>query len=82
MTSDRSELFAALAELSQKYPPWRFGQWVANVAGWADVEAWDVEDEQLLLAARSQLDTETIEADLVLPSLDDHVEAGVGAVCH
>ena len=32
---DRAELFAALAELSRRYPHWRVGQLVANVAGWA-----------------------------------------------
>jgi hypothetical protein len=28
---------------------------VANVAGWADQEIWDVEDQQLLAAARLHL---------------------------
>jgi hypothetical protein len=28
---------------------------VANLAGWADQEIWDVEDEQLLVAARLHL---------------------------
>jgi hypothetical protein len=50
-----SELMAALADLSRRYPDWRFGQLVANVAGWADQEIWDVEDEQLLVAAQTQL---------------------------
>ena len=31
------------------------GQLIANVAGWADQEIWDVEDEQLLQAARLHL---------------------------
>ena len=66
MTPDRSELFAALAELCKKYPHWRFGQLVANVAGWSDVEAWDVEDEQVLAAALSHLKAEVSRAD------DDH----------
>jgi len=34
---------------------WRFGQLIANVAGWADQEIWDVEDQQLLAAARLHL---------------------------
>jgi hypothetical protein len=51
----RAELLAAIAELCQRYPHWRFGQLVANVAGWADQEIWDVEDEQLLAAARLHL---------------------------
>ena len=28
---------------------------IANVAGWADEEIWDVEDEKLLAAAQSHL---------------------------
>jgi hypothetical protein len=54
----RAEAFEALAELSRRYPHWRIGQLVANVAGWADAEVWDVEDEQLLAAARAHLATE------------------------
>jgi hypothetical protein len=50
------EWMAALAELSRRYPDWRFGQLVANVAGWADKEIWDVEDAQLLAAAQAHLD--------------------------
>ena len=48
-------MFAALAELARRYPHWRVGQLVANVAGWADVEVWDAEDDQLLAAAREHL---------------------------
>ena len=40
-----ADLLAAVAELSQRYPDWRLGQLVANVAGWADCEIWDVEDQ-------------------------------------
>ena len=50
-----ADVFAALAELSRRYPHWRVGQLIANVAGWADAEVWDVEDEQLLAAAREHL---------------------------
>jgi hypothetical protein len=51
----RAQLFETLAELCRRYPEWRFGQLVANVAGWMDQEIWDVEDEQLLEAARAHL---------------------------
>lgn len=51
----RVQLFETLAELCRRYPEWRFGQLVANVAGWMDQEIWDVEDEQLLEAARAYL---------------------------
>jgi hypothetical protein len=53
---DRAALFEALAELCRRYPQWRFGQLVSNVSGWADVDLWDVEDEQLLVAAQRHLD--------------------------
>jgi hypothetical protein len=53
--SERDQLLDAMTQLSSRYPNWRFGQLVANVAGWVDVELWDVEDEQLLSAARSHL---------------------------
>ncbi|HYV36922.1 MAG TPA: hypothetical protein VE988_14545 [Gemmataceae bacterium] len=51
----QADLLAVLADLCQRYPEWRLGQLVANVAGWADREIWDVEDEQLLEAARLHL---------------------------
>ena len=51
-----SELLEALAQLRRQYPQWRFGQLIANIAGWADQDVWDVEDEQLLEAARLHLD--------------------------
>jgi len=50
-----SDLMLAIEELSQRYPDSRFGQLVSNVAGWADQEIWDVEDEQLLQAVRLHL---------------------------
>ena len=51
----RAELLAAIMELCERYPEWRFGQLVSNVAGWTDQEIWDVEDKQLLQAARLHL---------------------------
>ena len=51
----RLALFQALIELANRYPHWRLGQLLANVAGWADIDLWDVEDEQLLAAAESHL---------------------------
>ena len=50
------ELMAALSELRALFPDWRMGQLVANLVtatGAIDAGAiWDVEDEQLLAAAR------------------------------
>jgi len=48
-------LIAAIEKLSQKYPEWRMGQLLANVAGWADQEIWDVDEAKLLEAARLHL---------------------------
>jgi hypothetical protein len=64
ISRNRVELLAAIAELCQRYPDWRLGQLVANVAGWADQEIWDVEDEQLLEAARHHLEQLTPPASL------------------
>ncbi len=67
----RAELLAAIEALSRRYPDWRLGQLIANVAGWADQQLWDVEDEQLLAAARSHLQQlaprETNPSDTVRP---------------
>ena len=54
-SESRADLLEAIAELCRRYPNWRLGQLVANVAGWADQEVWDVEDEQLLVAAQLHL---------------------------
>ena len=63
MNTTRQEILKALAELSDKYPDWRFGQTVANVSSWAKgptVEAiWDVEDEQFLTALKKHLSKST-----------------------
>lgn len=55
IAQERVALLDVLAELSRHYPAWRFGQLVSNVAGWADVEIWDIEDDQLLAAARAHI---------------------------
>jgi len=54
-SESRADLLAAITELCRRYPDWRFGQLVANVAGWADEEIWDVEDASLLAAAQAHL---------------------------
>ena len=51
----RADLLETITELCRRYPHWRLGQLVANVAGWADQDVWDVEDEQLLAAAQVHL---------------------------
>jgi len=54
-TKLRVDLLAAIDELCQRYPDWRLGQLIANVSGWADQDVWDVEDDQLLAAAKAHL---------------------------
>jgi hypothetical protein len=50
------ELIGALSELRAIFPDWRMGQLVANLVmagGGADAAAiWEIEDAQLLTAAR------------------------------
>jgi hypothetical protein len=52
----RADLLEAIAALGRKYPEWRLGQLVSNVAGWTNSDVWDIEDEPLLDAIRSHLD--------------------------
>jgi len=54
-SQERTSLMSAIEQLCERYPHWRLGQLVANVAGWADQEIWDVEDDKLLTAARLHL---------------------------
>ena len=54
-TKGPNELFEVLEELHRQYPEWRFGQLVANVAGWTDQDVWNVDDDALLEAAQSNL---------------------------
>jgi len=50
------ELVTALAELRAIFPDWRMGQLIANLAQAAgregDAAVWEIEDEDLLGAAR------------------------------
>ena len=54
--SATEDLLVALSELRALFPEWRLGQLVANLvtaAGGSDASAiWDMEDNQLLAAAR------------------------------
>lgn len=54
------ELLAAMSQLRALFPDWRMGQLVANLvtaAGGTEAGAiWDVEDDQLLVAARRLID--------------------------
>ena len=56
----RHELLTVLAELSDACPEMRFGQLIANLStlakGLSAEGLWDAEDDELLAAARQQLD--------------------------
>jgi hypothetical protein len=54
-SQQRTDLLEVISELGRRYPDWRMGQLIANIAGWADQEIWDIEDEQLLKAAQLHL---------------------------
>src|SRR5262245_61589949 len=51
----RSALLTALEEVWDRHPDWRFGEAVVRVAESAGVNTYDIEDEQLLAAARDHL---------------------------
>ena len=59
MTTTRQEILKALAELSERYPDWRFGQMVSNVSFWAKEPTthaiWDVEDQEFLETIKKHL---------------------------
>ena len=60
INSQRREVLSALEELSDHCPEYRFGQMIANLAflarGDAEGAIWDLEDEELLAAARKHIE--------------------------
>ena len=56
---ERHELLRLIEEMGEGYPEFRLGQLIANLAFWArgdqDGAVWNVEDEELLAAAREQI---------------------------
>ncbi len=61
MNATREQLMQALGEMWGRYPEWRLGQMICNLAAWARQPAgpegaagdlWDIEDEELLAAIR------------------------------
>lgn len=59
MPDQTQELLTALGRLQQRYPHWRFGQLVSNVAAWAGTdrpgEVGEISDQDLLRAAQEHL---------------------------
>lgn len=59
MNPERSEVLHSLAELSEACPEYRLGQLIANLAmlarGDAEGAIWELEDAELLAAARKHL---------------------------
>ena len=69
-----NELNAAISQLRQVRPEWRFGQTIANLAmaaGRLDAGGvWDLEDEEALTAARKLIDQYSgSEHDAVTPTV-------------
>lgn len=58
-TSERDELLNCLRQLCNESPDLRFGQLIANLAivarGAEESAVWDMEDDELLVAAQRQL---------------------------
>ena len=69
-TAMRAELFRVLEKLVGRYPHWRVGQLVANIAGMTDVDIWDVEDDQLLEAAVKHLESRFGHRETETASID------------
>jgi len=67
--SERHELLRLIEEMGEGYPEFRLGQLIANLAFWArgDREGafWNVEDEELMAAAREQIRTAQHRAQTV-----------------
>ena len=62
MSPVREKLLRLLAQMSERYPDWRFGELVANATAWAvmptepdETGIWDVEDEVMLAAIERHL---------------------------
>ena len=64
-TTATDELIEALTEMRSLFPDWRFGQLVANLAQAAGSQSgvWEVEDEQLLEAARRLIQRNSARQD-------------------
>ncbi len=62
-TSGTDELITAISEVRSLFPDWRMGQLVGNLvmaAGGVDAGAiWDLDDDQLLVAARRLIERNT-----------------------
>lgn len=62
MSPVREKVLHLLGQMSERYPEWRLGQLVANVASWArqptephDTGIWDIEDDEMLTALERHL---------------------------
>jgi hypothetical protein len=59
MNDSTNELISTLKQLRQRYPSWRFGQMIENVAAWAGTDkpgsVGEISDKALLQAARNHL---------------------------
>jgi hypothetical protein len=56
----REQLITVLAEVARRCPGLRYGQLIENMAGLTNIDTWDIEDEELLRAAKQFLETAAI----------------------
>ena len=68
LTSDEKDaliyaLLAHVEELWRKFPDWRLGQLMCNVAAWSDPApeaVWDVEDDEVVAQIQKHLQKEVL----------------------
>ncbi len=69
ISHERQELLQLIEEMSAGYPEFRLGQLIANLTFWArgdqDGAVWNVEDEELMAAAREQISNAKSRAQTV-----------------
>ena len=59
-TETREQLITVLAEIARRCPNLRYGQLVENMAALTNTDAWDIEDGELLGAAKQFLENAAI----------------------
>jgi hypothetical protein len=53
------KVLRAIEKIWRRYPDWRLGQLVANIAEWADESIWDLEEEELVAEIEKHLKAQT-----------------------
>lgn len=50
--------------LWSRYPDWRLGQLLLNLADWADDDLWNLEDDRLLEVLEEHLNRQASQAEI------------------